>query len=192
MEDNEDFVDLYALLQVRSTCDNTMLDKAFRHFAQQYHPDHSETADIDKFQQVLDAYRLLKDPESRAAYDTEYNSHYKNEENDYPKFYDQLVDSTTANADAEAHEEVLFSLYKRRRERADDPGVMRYYIQQKLQCTDESFEFHIWYLKSKGFIELMEDSSLAITIAGVDHVIANSREKEAVRLLTANPQIDAS
>ena len=188
MEDNEDFVDLYALLQVRSTCDNAMLDKAFRHFAQQYHPDHSETADIDKFHQVLDAYRLLKNPESREAYDTEYNSYYKSEENYYPKFYDELVDSATANADAEAHEEVLFSLYKRRRERADDPGVMLYYIQQQLRCSDESFEFHIWYLKSKGFIELMEDSSLAITIAGVDHVIANSREKEAVRLLTARPQ----
>ena len=90
MEDNEDFVDLYALLQVRSTCDNAMLDKAFRHFAQQYHPDHSETADIDKFQQVLDAYRLLKNPESRAAYDTEYNSYYKSEENYYPKFYDAI------------------------------------------------------------------------------------------------------
>ena len=186
MQDNEDFVDLYALLQVRATCDNTMLDKAFRHFARQYHPDHPETADIDKFQQVLDAYRLLKDPERRTTYDVKYNSHYKNEENDHPKFYDELVDSAPANADAEAHEEVLFSLYKRRRERADDPGVMRYYIQQKLQCSDESFEFHIWYLKSKGFIELMEDSSLAITIAGVDHVIANSREKEAVRLLTTN------
>ena len=54
-----------------------------------------------------------------------------------------------------------------------------------LDCSEESFEFHVWYLKAKGFIEITEDAALAITIDGVDHVISTSRSKEAAKLLTS-------
>ena len=53
-----------------------------------------------------------------------------------------------------------------------------------MKCSDESFEFHVWYLKSKGYLEITEQSELAITIDGVDHVIAMSRTIEERKLLT--------
>ena len=60
---------------------------------------------------------------------------------------------------------------------------MPYYLQQELGCSDESFEFHTWYLKSKGLIEISPASEYAITIEGVDHVITQSRaEKEKLLL----------
>ena len=44
-----------------------------------------------------------------------------------------------------------------------------------LDCGEEEFEFHVWYLESKGYLQKTEQGTLAVTIDGVDHVIANSR-----------------
>jgi curved DNA-binding protein len=74
-------------------------------------------------------------------------------------------------------------LYKKRREDAKNAGVVGFYLQQMLNCSDEHFEFHKWYLKEKGFIVLTEHGTLAITIQGVDHVISLSRTAKAEKLL---------
>ena len=50
-------------------------------------------------------------------------------------------------------------------------------------CSDENFEFYIWYLKAKNFIEITEQGTLEITIQGVDHVISTSRATKAEKLL---------
>jgi DnaJ-class molecular chaperone len=34
-----------------------------------YHPDNQETGDRAQFKQVLEAYKVLSDPESRVTYD---------------------------------------------------------------------------------------------------------------------------
>ena len=185
MENGHEFVDYYALLQVNPTCDAKMLEKAYRYAAQMYHPDHTDTADVDKFQEVIAAYAILRDPEKRAQYDRAYREHGKGDFFAFPANEAIQIDEESALADAEAHEKILFHLYKRRREHADDPGVMSYYLQRLLDCSDESFEFHSWYLKSKGFVDITEQGTLAITISGVDHVISMSRTAEAEKLLIA-------
>jgi curved DNA-binding protein len=77
-------------------------------------------------------------------------------------------------------------LYKRRREDAQNAGVPPFYLQEMLNCSDEHFEFHKWYLKEKGFIAITEQGTLAITIQGVDHVISMSRTTRAEKLLIAH------
>ena len=185
MENGQDFVDYYALLQVDATCDAVMLEKAYRHFAQMYHPDHAETADVEKFQAIIAAYKVLRDPDQRAQYNREYKARRKTNFFEFAKNEDIRIDEQSAINDAEAHQTILFFLYKRRREHADDPGITGYFVQQLLNCSDESFEFHTWYLKSKGFIDITEEGKLAITIDGVDHVISTSRRHEAEKLLLA-------
>jgi curved DNA-binding protein len=74
-------------------------------------------------------------------------------------------------------------LYRRRRENALDAGVSDYLIQEQLNCTPEVFEFHRWYLKSKGFIETTEQGTLAITVDGIDHVMSTSRTAKVEKLL---------
>ena len=64
-------------------------------------------------------------------------------------------------------------------------GVVGYYLQNMLNCSDEHFEFHKWYLREKGYIVVTEHGTLAITIHGVDHVIAMSRSTRAEKLLIA-------
>lgn len=183
-EENSGFVDYYALLQVSPTCDAKMLEKAYRYFAQMYHPDHAQTADVDKFQEIIEAYRVLRDQETRAEYDRTYRTVHKEELLDAADTSNDRVDERTASEDAEAHEKILNFLYKRRREKPRDPGVIGFYIQELLDCSDDTFEFHAWYLKSKGLLRATEHGTFEITIEGVDHVISMSREAQRRRLIS--------
>jgi curved DNA-binding protein len=181
MDKNQPFVDYYAVLRVHPECDGRTLEIAYRNLAKLYHPDHPESADVDKFNAVVEAYRALKDHGKRLAYDTQYSAHTGFT---FSATDSILAEERTALSDADVHAETLLALYKRRRERARDPGVGPYELQRTLGCSDEAFDFHIWYLKSKGLIEITDQGTLAITIAGVDHVISTSRSaaEEKLRL----------
>ena len=174
MTDGEEFIDHYAVLQVLPDCSAKSLEAAYRHLAKMFHPDHPETADSDKFNAVIEADRVLRSPDQRAAYDLHYGVNCPSAGFD-PSEPEQEVENTSAANDADAHTKILLFLYRRRREHAEDPGVIRIYVQELLNCSDESFEFHVWYLKAKGFIETTEQGTLAITVQGVDHVISASQ-----------------
>lgn len=182
MEDGQPFVDLYGILQVHPQCDARTLEAAYRLLAKMYHPDHPETANIDRFSEVVAAYRTLRNAEGRTRYDAQYSLH--------TGFLFEPAeaanqDERAAISDADAHARTLMYLYKRRRESARDPGAGHYALQQMLNCSDENFEFHMWYLKEKGFIEVTEQGTLAITIVGVDHVISLSRTTAQEKLRIA-------
>jgi curved DNA-binding protein len=187
MSDARPFVDHYAILQVHPECDARTLEIAYRNLAKIYHPDHPETADIDAFNAVIEAYRALKDHGKRLAYDAHYSSHTGFV---FAAGDDFLAEERTALSDADVHAEVLMLLYKRRRERALDPGIGAFELQRALNCGDEAFDFHAWYLKSKGLVETTDAGTLAITIAGVDHVIATSRAtaQEKLRITQSGPR----
>lgn len=192
MIDARPFVDYYAILRVHPECDARTLEIAYRNLAKTYHPDHPETADIDMFNAVVEAYSALKDHGKRLAYDAQYSSHTGFV---FAADDEILAEERTALSDADVHAEVLLCLYKRRRERAQEPGVGQYELQRMLGCTTAAFDFHAWYLKAKGLIETTDAGSLAITIAGVDHVISTSRtmaqEKLRITQFTGNPGANA-
>lgn len=183
MEDDEEFVDFYAQLGVARTSDRAVIEKAYRRLAQLYHPDHTETADVDRFQEVTRAYRLLKNDKRRAKYDELWDKELGSQPNGEAPRDDIVIDGATAVQDAEMHETLLLALYRKRRENPRDPGLMPYYAQREIGCSDDSFEFHMWYLKAKGFIQITQESELVITIEGVDHVISNSRAAKERLLL---------
>ena len=188
MDNARQFVDFYAVLRVHPECDARTLELAYRNLAKIYHPDHPETANIDQFNAVIDAYRALKDHGKRLAYDVQYSAHTGFA---FSAADSILAEERTALSDADVHAETLMLLYKRRRERASAPGVGSYELQRVLDCSDEALDFHIWYLKAKGLIETTDAGTLAITIAGVDHVISSSRtvaqEKLRIAQFSANP-----
>ena len=185
MERGPEFVDYYSLLQVSPHCDPKILESAYRHFAKIYHPDHMATADVEKFNELSEAYKILRDPDTRAEYNRFYfNQTDKTKRQFRPEKELQNGDSP-ALGDAEIHEKILITLYRRRREQANDPGVVGWLLQEMLGCSEDNFEFHIWYLKSKGFIEHTDQGTWAVTIQGVDHVISTSRANLSERLLIA-------
>jgi curved DNA-binding protein len=187
MPDGQNFVDYYDVLQVSPNCDAHALETAYRHLVKRHHPDHSKTADVSKFTELTEAFRFLRDSEKRADYDRFYfiRTGRKNEPNEHAGLE---VDEKTAVSDSEVHDRILLNLYKKRREHASDPGILGWSLQEMLGCSDDSFEFHSWYLKSKGFIELTEQGTLAITIQGVDHVISTSRSSLSEKLLIAQSE----
>nr|WP_294847744.1 J domain-containing protein [uncultured Sphingomonas sp.] len=184
MSDDEPFIDYYDVLQVTPSCDAKMLEAAFHHFAKLYHPDRPDTSDTGRFHEVNEAYRILRDPEQRIAYD----KIYVRNGGDLGKrvgIDGAAADDSGALDDADDHARILMYLYQKRRENAQDAGVVGFYLQNLLQCSDEHFEFHKWYLKEKGYIVLTEQGTLAITIQGIDHVISMSKTAKAEKLLLA-------
>lgn len=190
MADGQPFIDYYGVLQVNPNCDAKILESAYRYLAKMYHPDRAGTADTTKFNEVIEAYRVLRNIDKRAKYDLLYSRNHTRES---PKvaFGDQVeFEEKSALNDADDHAKILMLLYKRRREDAQNAGVVGFYLQEMLNCSDEHFEFHKWYLKEKGFIVLTEQGTLAITIQGVDHVISMSRTTNAEKLLIAQSSDD--
>lgn len=183
MDSGQEYVDYYAVLKVNPDCDARILELAYHYFAKMYHPDNAETADAEKFNDVMIAYRALRDPERRAEYDRVHGRNLGKTTFAIPTESDIAVDEKTAINDAETHLRILLYLYKRRREHAGDAGVIGWYVQDMLGCSEDEFQFHIWYLKAKGFVEVTEQGTVAVTVDGVDHVIANSRSSAAETLL---------
>lgn len=182
----EEFTNYYEVLQVSPNCTAKVLETAYRQLAKTYHPDHPETADLDLFTKVVEAYKSLREPSDRAEYDNRLRTRLFREEMDQPTNPGPF-DDTSAATDAEIHEKILLMLYRKRRENAREAGVGTYLLQEAVGCSDEHFEFHAWYLKSKGFIEVTEQGTLAISIEGVDHVISLARANtERMRLLTSD------
>jgi curved DNA-binding protein len=64
------YKDYYSILGVERTADDAEIKKAYRKLARKYHPDVSKEADAEaKFKEIAEAYKALKDKETRAAYD---------------------------------------------------------------------------------------------------------------------------
>jgi curved DNA-binding protein len=175
------------VLRVDPNCNARTLETAYHMLAKTYHPDHGEAADVGKLTEVIDAYKALRNGEDRVAYNQRYAAHTGF------IFFDPdegLGADHSALSDADAHARILQLLYKRRREHAQDAGVGRYFVQELLDCTDDVFDFHVWYLKEKGLILATEQGGLAITIAGVDHVIAMSHSAQKEKLLITQSSAD--
>lgn len=64
------YKDYYATLGVERNANEAAIKSAYRKLAHKYHPDVSKEPDAEeKFKEVAEAYKTLKDPEQRAAYD---------------------------------------------------------------------------------------------------------------------------
>jgi curved DNA-binding protein len=183
MTDSQPFVDYYDALQVSPSCDAKILEAAYHYLAKLYHPDHSETADTAKFKEVVEAYRVLRNPDQRAEYDILYVQNYPKGNPEFKTGLEFVPELSSALVDADDHAKILLFLYEKRRENAQNAGVVGFYLQEMLNCSDEHFDFHKWYLKEKGFVVLTEHGTLAITVQGVDHVISLSRHSKAEKLL---------
>ena len=188
MNKPHDFVNLYELLDVDPACSFRELETAWHELAKKYHPDNAATGDVAIFTEIVGAYRVLKNPETRGEYDRKHFPNLKARPVDAAVDISGLMDDKTASDDAEMHDRILISLYRRRRENPSEPGILQWLLQEKLECPEAQFEFHVWYLKSKGFIEVTESSALAITIAGVDEVISTTRADPSRAMLFLSTQ----
>lgn len=185
--------DYYALLQVHPLVDGRELEQAYHRLAKRFHPDTVGTADPDRFQQIVEAYRLLRNPQRRALYNNERGLANGSAPPSGPtgaagfgdSYSDLWIEADAAVEDAEMIERILLSLYRQRREHPSDPGLVGWLLQEKRGCAEDRFEFHGWYLKEKGYAQTDQQGKLVITVAGVDHIIATSRHNQAQKRITS-------
>ena len=73
--DETPFVDYYELLQISPNADDDTIHRVFRLLAKKHHPD-TEQGDAKRFNLLVEAYRTLANPETRAAYDVRHEQYW--------------------------------------------------------------------------------------------------------------------
>ena len=180
------FVDYYEILQVSPNADTETIERVYRLLAKRFHPDNRNTGDADRFDLVTRAYRVLSNPEKRAAYDANY-------ENGWGEQWGIIGEAlmTDAGGDQRIQQLTLSMLYVARRRHPSDAGMGVYELEKLLDIAEGQLEFHLWYLKEKGWIERTESGKFAITAAGVDAVAENGILLQRERLLTEGGKSDS-
>jgi len=174
------FVDYYEVLEISPNANSETIDRIFRHLAQRYHPDNPDTGNRPRFDEVVQAYNTLRDPVRRAQYDIQHKDHLVY----HRELAGEAGDRKTNERDADIQDRLLSLLYAKRRRNVDNPGIGNIELEQLLRCPREHLEFHIWYLKAKGWIGTLENGLLAITADGVDRAHAEPQPKDTIKLLT--------
>jgi len=175
------FVDYYELLQLSSNADTDTIERVFRHLAKKLHPDNKESGDPDRFRLIVEAHRTLSNPESRAGYDVTYQDYW----NRKWKLASEAGNGTAFGDDRETRESLLSLLYVQRRRDTRHPGLSDYDMARLLAKPFELVEFHVWYLKAKGWVERLDTGQLAISAVGVDQVEKNRLRLRNDHLLAA-------
>ena len=163
------FEDYYDVLQVSSSADKTTIQGVYRLLAKRYHPDNPDSGDSLRFLRLRDAYRVLSNPDRRAEYDATYE---RNREDQW-KIFSQRETSTGVDEDEYIRTAILSLLYVARRRYVDDPGLGALHLERYLGCPQEHLEFHLWYLKEKGWLGRTDRGEYMITAEGVDQVTQN-------------------
>jgi curved DNA-binding protein CbpA len=198
--ERQNFINHYQILNLTPTASAEAIDREFRLLARRYHPDNQATGDRAKFDAIVQAHDVLKDPVLRAQYHEEFR--------DFLPFGRRASDGFRAETEASAapgggadegtaffetagidrdasiQNNILVLLYFRRRQNPREPGIGDAELERLSGCPPEHLEFHIWYLKHKKWVATGEDGLLAITIDGVDRA-AHIYNESANRLLTA-------
>ena len=174
------FIDYYEILEISPNANSGTIDRMFRYLAQRYHPDNQDTGDRLRFDVIVEAYNTLKDPVKRAQYDIQHKNHSAFRW----KLVEEASDSKGIERDVDIQNKLLSILYVKRRQNISDPGIGDLELERLLGCPAEHLEFHIWYLKEKGWIERTENGMLAITVEGVDRANSEHHRKTANKLLT--------
>ncbi len=177
--ENETSIDYYEILQVSPKADQEVIERIYRLLAKRYHPDNKHTGNAGKFGSLMEAYHVLSDPEKRAAYE----DHYKAANAYQSNVFFNPSQSGGPEAEKRVHEAILSILYVARREDVMKPGVGIVLLERLLGLSGKELEFHMWYLKEKGWIQRVETGEFAITASGVDAVVEKNIILRKDRLL---------
>jgi curved DNA-binding protein CbpA len=160
------FVDFYEILQVSPNADQDTIQRVFRLLAQRFHPDNKDSGNEGAFKEVMEAYRVLNDPEQRAAYDVEHRQ--------VKKVTWHIFDQSTASQGVEGEKRkrkgILALLYNKRLNEPEAPGISIREMEDLLGCPREHLEFSLWYLKENQWAVRGDNGRHVITAKGVDIV----------------------
>ena len=168
MKRNEsDAVDHYEVLQVSPRADQDTIQRVFRHLAKRLHPDNTESGDGVRFAQVMQAFQVLSDPGRRAQYDARYEQQREAPVADLRSEH-RARRSRGRPPDPDRHPVAPLHRAAERRRAARD-RVARAGTADRLSGT--AHEVSLWYLRENGWVERLDNGTMAITASGVDRVL---------------------
>jgi len=158
--------DYYEVLQLNAKADPDMIHRVYRLLAQRFHPDNAETGNAETFREILEAYKVLSDPEKRAAYDVQSEA--------YKRFRWRIFDpgqaATGKQAERTRRRGLLDLLYTARLNQPNQPALTIHELEDLLGCPREHLEFTLWYLKENACVTRTDNGRYSITAKGVDRV----------------------
>ena len=175
----EPFTDYYEVLQLSPNADPDTIERVFRLLAARYHPDNPQTGNAERFVILLQARDVLCNRESRAGYDATYQATRSVQWN----LVEEMTDGPGIDSDLKLRKQLLALLYVQRRRDHGDPGLGELDMERLLACPREHLEFHLWYMREKGWVQRMESGRLAITAIGVDRAEEDTLGLRSDRLL---------
>lgn len=184
----ETSVDYYEILQVSPSADQEIIERAFRLLAKRYHPDNKHTGDAAKFDTLMEAYHVLSVSEKRAVYDGTYKYKVADDADQNSILFD-ASQSRDPGEERKIHQVILFIVYTARRRDVMKPGVGAIELEKLVGLPEKELEFHIWYLKEKGWIQRLDTGEFAITAKGVDTIMENNPILRKDRLLPSANQL---
>ena len=181
--------DHYEVLQISKYADGDTIQRVFRLMARRFHPDNPNTGNEARFRQIHEAYLVLSDPEKRASYDARHETlrqeRWRFVQTGPPSDNDFALEQHVRSV-------VLEILYSRRRTEPEDTGMSYLELSQLLGRPREHMEFTIWYLIHKGLVQRGDQSSLNITVDGVDFLEKNPKTNlQRLRLAERHGQTQA-
>jgi hypothetical protein len=176
--------DYYELLQISPNADPDMIHRVYRLLAQRYHPDNGSTGDEKAFRSITDAYKVLSEPEKRAAYDVNLHAYRQVRW----KIFDQRQAAIGKVAEKSKRKGILDLLYTKRCNEPEKPSMNLHELEDLLGCPREHLEFSLWYLKENGLVVRMDNGRFSVTAKGVDW----AEQEEAAALLRTDRLLTAS
>jgi curved DNA-binding protein CbpA len=175
-----EFIDYYEILEISPNANSETVERIFRYLAQRYHPDNRDTGDRMRFDAVIEAHNTLRDPLKRAQYDVQHQS----QANVRSQLVAEVGDSTSIERGVDIQNRLLSLLYVKCRQNVREPGLGNVELERVANCPAEHLEFHLWYLKEKGWIKKTESGTYAITVDGIDRTNSEYDRKPSSKLLT--------
>jgi curved DNA-binding protein CbpA len=165
--------DYYEVLQVNVKADPETIHRVFRMMAQRFHPDNVETGNGETFRAMLEAYKVLSDPERRAAYDVNLQGYRQARW----RLFDETEAAVGKRAEKSKRRGVLELLYTARMQQPNKAALGLPELEELLGCPREHLEFSLWYLKENALVARADNGRFTITAKGVDRVEADEAEQ---------------
>src|SRR5260370_32240785 len=178
----DSFPDFYEILQISPNAQLETIHRVYRLLAQHHHPDNTVTGDVELFNQVLEAYRVLSDPERRAAYDVEYRTFTGLKW----KIFEDAGSMQGVEGERRKRLGILSLLCTKRINEPHQPTLNIFELEEFLGCPREHLELSLWYLRESGRIARTDNGRYTITWKGLE-TLEESTESISSRLRLPAP-----
>jgi hypothetical protein len=180
--------DYYEIMQLGRNADTETIHRVYRMLAQRYHPDNSESGNAERFRQVLEAYRVLSDPEQRAAYDV---AHLDTQRVRW-RIFDQNTSIDEFEAEKAKRKGVLALLYRKRVTSPREPSLNLQDLEDLLAVPREHLEFTFWFLRENNWVTRGDNGRFTITVQGVEQLERTGVPKMSAKLITGATAAEAA